>query len=363
MQQLDLSKIEQEFAQTRTNLTTDRLDMSFGEIMNIYQDGEIIISPEFQRLFRWSDYQKTRFIESILIGIPIPPIFVAEDKDGRWELVDGLQRLSTILSFFGILKKSNTELDESKNNWTFVEGDIISSLEGKNKNDLPLKLQLAIKRAVCRVELLKWKGENNDIKYELFNRLNTGGSTATEQEIRNCIFRGTSHVFNDFLKKLSHNTQLIDLVIPSSEQTERLYLEELVLRFISLYYAKDNTDISENISKYMTKFMKDNVENSTFSYNEIENIFNKVLQLLSNLDDKKIFRSNKGPFSNNIYDVIMLGVAHNLNYFERNNIDKLKQKIIQLKDQGELKSTSGSKVSSKNRNSKRIELAKKFFKE
>ena len=75
---------------SRNTLQTDKLDMSFGEIMSMYEREEIIINPEFQRLYRWSDYQKTRFVESILIGIPIPPIFVAEDKNGRWELVDGL---------------------------------------------------------------------------------------------------------------------------------------------------------------------------------------------------------------------------------------------------------------------------------
>ena len=76
----------------RNTLQTDKLDMSFGEIMSMYDKEEIIINPDFQRLYRWSDYQKTRFIESIIIGIPIPPIFVAEDSKGRWELVDGLQR-------------------------------------------------------------------------------------------------------------------------------------------------------------------------------------------------------------------------------------------------------------------------------
>src|ERR1051326_9001103 len=96
--------LEQEVIKTRNSLSTDRLDMSFGEIMSMYERYELIIDPEFQRLFRWSDYQKTRFIESLLLGIPIPPIFVAEDRNGKWELVDGLQRLSTVLSFFGLLK-------------------------------------------------------------------------------------------------------------------------------------------------------------------------------------------------------------------------------------------------------------------
>ena len=94
---MDDEKLEQRIKDLRNNLTTDRLDMSYGEIINMYQSGDLIISPEFQRLFRWKNFQKTRFIESILLGIPIPPIFVAEDKEGKWELVDGLQRLSTVL--------------------------------------------------------------------------------------------------------------------------------------------------------------------------------------------------------------------------------------------------------------------------
>ena len=361
MESREIEQLEKDFTQARSNLVTDRLDMSFGEIMNIYQDGDILISPEFQRLFRWSDYQKTRFIESVLLGIPIPPIFVSEDVEGKWELVDGLQRLSTILSFFGILKKNEDELDE-KNNWLFSEGDIISSLEGKSRNDLPLKLQLAIKRAVCRVELLRYNGENSDLKYELFNRLNTGGSTATEQEIRNCIFRSTTDEFNNFLKELAANETLFDLVLPSKQQIDELYLEEVVLRFISLYYSDDPKELSHNISKYMTNFMKKNVANSNFDFSGAKAIFNRLFSLLEKLGDERVFRSEKGPFSTNIFDVITIGVTNNLDFYESQPIDILKEKIEQLKTGELLRTTTSSKVSSKNRNSKRIELGKEFFK-
>jgi len=360
MEKVEIQQLEEELSQARTNLATERLDMSFGEIMNIYQDGEILISPEFQRLYRWSDYQKTRFIESILLGIPIPPIFVAEDENGKWELVDGLQRLSTIFSFFGILKRGNTELDSEKNNWIFTEGDIITSLEGKSREDLPMKFQIAIKRSVCRTEILRWDGENNNLKYELFNRLNTGGSTATEQEIRNCIFRGKTSAFNDFLKKLASNETLYNLVVPTREKEEELYLEELVLRFISLYYATEGTDITENISKYMTIFMRKSVNNENFPYAEFENIFNRTLVLLDNLNDEKVFRAERGPFSNNTYDVVVLGVSFHIDYYE-NNTDKLKEKIQELKMGNELTATSSVRVNSKQRNIKRIELAKSFF--
>ena len=133
--------------------------MSYGEIINMYQSGDLIISPEFQRLFRWKNFQKTRFIESILLGIPIPPIFVAEDKEGKWELVDGLQRLSTVLSFFGLLK------DGDKNNWIMDAGDLVPELEGYNKDKLPQIFQRNIKRAYCRVEIIKWDSKL-DMRYE-----------------------------------------------------------------------------------------------------------------------------------------------------------------------------------------------------
>jgi hypothetical protein len=83
---------------------TDAYQMSFGEIVNMYDNREIIIDPEFQRLFRWDIGQKSKFVESLLLGIPVPSIFVFEKEDGSWELIDGLQRISTILEFMGRLR-------------------------------------------------------------------------------------------------------------------------------------------------------------------------------------------------------------------------------------------------------------------
>lgn len=98
---LELDRIIRE---KRNSLKTDRMNMSFGELMSIYEEGDLYITPEYQRVFRWTAFQQTRFIESVLLGIPVPSIFVAEDGDGKWEVVDGLQRLSSIFSFFGLLE-------------------------------------------------------------------------------------------------------------------------------------------------------------------------------------------------------------------------------------------------------------------
>ena len=88
----------------------DSYQMSIGELINLYKDGEMDIHPEFQRVFRWSDYQKTRLIESIMLNIPIPSIFVNQNEDGVWDIIDGVQRLSTIFQFVGICKDENDKL-------------------------------------------------------------------------------------------------------------------------------------------------------------------------------------------------------------------------------------------------------------
>ena len=115
-------KLFEQVEASRKEIRADRMDMSFGEIMNMYDEGELIISPEFQRAFRWGRDKQTKFIESLILGIPIPPIFVAETKGNVWELVDGLQRISTVLSFFGKLN------DREKNNLVLEKTSILTAV-------------------------------------------------------------------------------------------------------------------------------------------------------------------------------------------------------------------------------------------
>lgn len=341
--------LEAEIIDTRNNLTTDRLDMSYGEIMSMYARGEIIISPEFQRLFRWTNYQKTRFIESILLGIPTPPIFVAEDDDGRWELVDGLQRISTVLSFFGELQE-----DTDKNNWKFDEGDLIKHFEGFSYKELPIKFQRNIKRTYCRVEILKWDSQL-DMRYELFNRLNTGGASLTEQEIRNCIFRGVSSDFNNYLKRVAESTEFKKLMNVSRKKESEGYLEELVLRITSLY---NNGINSKNISKHLTEFMENAVK-SGFDYS-FETLIMRIIHVLQPLGPS-IFRFSNNQLSTSLVDAIFIGVANNIDYYEGCSSQLIMDKVNTLKSDAEFRKYTGSDASSRNRVTKRMNRASAIF--
>ena len=102
--------LNEEIDSMRKEIRTDGYGMSIGEWISLYENKEIDIHPEFQRFYRWTEIQKSNLIESILLGIPIPPIFVSQRKDGIWDVIDGLQRLSTLYQFVGILR------DENENN-------------------------------------------------------------------------------------------------------------------------------------------------------------------------------------------------------------------------------------------------------
>ncbi|CAG0972190.1 hypothetical protein METP2_01460 [Methanosarcinales archaeon] len=348
-----------EVIKTKNSLSTDRMDMSFGEIMAMYERDEIIIDPNFQRLFRWSIPQQTRFLESLLLGIPIPPIFVAEDKNGKWEIVDGLQRISTFLSFFGVLKT----LPE-KNKWVLSKGELIEELENYNCDTIPLKINLNLKRAICRFEIVKWNSKM-DMRYELFNRLNTGGSPLTGQEIRNCIFRGTSSGFNDFLSRMASDLTFKNLVQPTDRQNEEKYLEELILRFVSLLNNEWSIpgnwkNTGDRLSTYMTLFMKRTVANPGYDFASVEALLKRVLNLLDPLG-YGVFRGSNNIFSTSIYDGITIGIASNIDYYEGIGKAQIRTKIDELIVNPEFIKNMGAGSSTKNRVINRIKVSLDVF--
>lgn len=292
--------LDEIIAKKRNSLKTDRLDMSFGELMNMFEDGELFITPEYQRVFRWSLFQQTRFIESVLLGIPIPPIFVAEDDEGKWEVVDGLQRISTIFSFFGILESM-----PAKNNTVLSEGEMVKDLTGITIDSLPIKLKTTIKRSVCRVEIVRWDSQE-DIRYELFNRLNTGSSPLSEQEIRNCIFRSYPIDLNQLLRDIAIIPEYMELISPSAKKKDEMFLEELALRYFAFKHLDDN--FKTTVAQYLTEFMRC-VSNQEipFDIDAEKDEFIKFIHFLLNRFGKEIFRP-KGNFANHIFDSLAYAV-------------------------------------------------------
>ena len=226
--------IDEVIDQTIGEVRTEALDLSFGELLNLYKDGELVIQPEYQRLFRWSEEQRSRLIESVLLELPIPPIFVIENEDGVLELIDGLQRFSSIIQFIepGVIGLDALEL---------YGCDLIKSLNGQTFSTLPLRLKLRLRRSSVRTIVIK-RQSSGFLRYEMFKRLNTGGSTLSGQEIRTCtaLMLGEPGIkLNSFLRECAGLAAFKNCIEPLSQaDRDQRGDEELVLRFFATKNAR-----------------------------------------------------------------------------------------------------------------------------
>lgn len=351
--------ISDEIQKYRQEIKSERMDMSFGEIINMYKDKEIIISPEYQRAFRWDEQRQSDFIESILLGIPFPSIFVATNPDGKWELIDGLQRVSTVLAFFNELKDENGD-PYPKNGLELVEGSLIKGLKGITIDTLPLEYKLQIKRTPCRVEIILKESEFK-MRYELFKRLNTGGEGLSRQEIRNCIFRGLDSRYSNFVAELSNNEIFREIVNISTLNEEMMYYEELVLRYLTL--KNQGTRYAQaNIQDYMDDYLESQCREFNESIvNSDRQLFENIMNVLKGLKEKYIFKLGRRYFTTSMYDAIMLSLSEESKNLSQINIDELGKRIAELKERKEFTRYVGSASSNPTSITNKVKIAKQIL--
>jgi len=311
--------------------------MSIGELINLYEDGELEIHPEFQRVYRWSDEQKSKLIESILLGIPLPSIFIAQRKDGVWDVVDGLQRISTILSFMGKLKdKDGNTLPPLQLRST----KYLPALKGKfwenphdNNNEIDVEIKRVFKREKLDIKIIKRESES-DTKFELFQRLNTGGSQLSDQEVRNCMLLMLNPDAYKWLKELANYRNFSSSTPISEKQQEECYAQELALRFFVQRHTddsirKEHSDVAPYLNAELTKLFKD--ENS-FNYDLEEHLFKKTFDLAYNALEDNVFkkynhekRKYEGAISLPVFEALTFAISK---LIESNVLPQ--QKIIEI---------------------------------
>ena len=314
-----------EIENAKRSVSTDAYQMSFGEVVNLYQDNDLIINPEFQRLFRWSNAQKSRLIESIFLGIPIPPIFVYELPEGKWELVDGLQRISTVLEFIGVLRDgesdevlppsvlSSTHYLPSLNNVVWERNESIRDCPLDLQSEIGKVLQLAIRRSRIGVEILK-RPSDAHTKYDLFQRLNSGGSIANAQELRNCVAVMTDSILFRRLREVADHPSFVEIIQSTEEQKKRQRNIEYLMRFLAYRYVP--YDGKMDVEEYVTSAMIDIAERKIFTPAAEAN-FNETFNLLrSALGADALKRFSDGRFSGRVgltaLETVAVGVSFNL---------------------------------------------------
>ena len=317
-------QLESEIESARREISADSVSMSVSELTNLYREGVLEIRPEFQRLYRWQPEQKSRLVESVLLGIPLPSLFVSQTSSGKWELVDGLQRVSVLLELQGLLPK--TEGDGLRPPLVLRRTKYLPSLEGKswmsdNDDDALTEAQrLDIRLARLDLRVIK-RDSDPKTKFDLFQRLNSFGSSLTPQEVRSAMIAGTNLDCLSWLTKLSTAPHFTSCVSLSERLVEEQYHMELVLRFLMLH-NRLMTGPDSRLNDFATRlddWAVDFALNFEETHQDLGDVFDETFQFISDRGGEEVFRKwdtgrglFRGPFLNTSFEVIALGVGYHV---------------------------------------------------
>ena len=310
-------------------IRTNSLDVSFNELYDMYQNEELIIAPDYQRLFRWEEETQSRFMESLILEMPVPPIYVVEISDGIYELIDGLQRISSYLHFRG------EPLGEGESAPLVLSGcDIVPDLNGLTFAQLPKSIQIKLKRSFVRMEVIRKESEPT-LKYHMFKRLNTGGLLLSAQEIRNCTIRLLGNKGIHFIEECSRNEDFAALVKCAGEEKLRMrYDQELVLRFFAYRDSVKNNQIILSYDAYLTEYLE-KMTTGDFAYEREGQVFCDTFSLIRRSLGEDAFAlptAFHNGFLRVLYDEISVSIAFLLeNHLDSEYKESFCQRIIQLK--------------------------------
>lgn len=319
--------LQDEIDNRAKEIHTDSYPMSIGELVNLYRDGELDLRPDFQRYFRWTNKQKSKLIESLLLGIPIPSVFVAQRKDGVWDVVDGLQRLSTIFEFMGILKGEDGKpvaptMLEPTTDLPSLEGKTWDSDATKNLGagePFSQTQRLAIKRTKLLLNIVK-KESSPDTTLELFNRLNSLGTPLSSQEQLNCLLILKNRSAFEWATNLSKEESFQRTINITETMQEQRFDVELVWRFVCIRHTPNDkhrkiSDMAHFLSTEAIRIASD----VSFDYKAEAEIFRCTFRILDESLGENTFRQydpKKNVFSRSFlisaFEAIALGVAANV---------------------------------------------------
>ena len=283
-------------------ITTYPADFTLEVLHQKWQAGEIII-PDFQRAFVWKVAQSSKLIESFLVGLPVPPVFVYTERQSQnYLVIDGQQRLKSIFYF---LEGTFPEGSGRKRTFRLRGLNDDSRFLGKTFSDLMDVDQRKIKNSVLRSFVVQQLEPDDDTSiYHIFERLNTGGTLLSNQEIRNCVHSGS---FVDFLVRLNTTHEWRKILGKSMPDSRKRDIE-LLLRFFAM---RDISDYQKPMKDFLSRFMSKNRDSSEDSLPETEEVFRRTCtQVLDSLGEKP-FHGRSGV-NVAVLDAVMVAFSENL---------------------------------------------------
>ena len=270
-------------------------DMPVDALVKRFDQGSIFI-PDFQRNFVWTRAQSSRFIESLLLGLPVPGIFLFKEPDTqKLMVVDGQQRLRTLERFY------KGTFEERKFNLIGVSPEF----ENRAYNNLSPPDQLRLDHSIVHATIFHQAepGNNRSSIYSVFERLNTGGTPLTPQEIRACVYPGR---LNKLLSEFAEDPSWRRLY---GKKSPRKRDEEIILRFFSLYYRLENYE--RPMKRFLNDFMEENIEPDREREDELRGLFTETVEVASNVLTRDAFRPERA-FNVAVADAALVGLAHRL---------------------------------------------------
>jgi len=232
--------------QRQRDLVTSVLNYNLATLSGLIATDKIDLSPEYQRRFRWDGVRQSRLIESFLMNVPIPPIFLNEDDYGQYSVIDGKQRLTAIHEFMrGRLKLNGLH--------------VFAEINGSSIDDLPTTLRNVLETRAALQAIIILRQSDQDVKFEVFQRLNTGGVKLNPQEIRNSTWPGP---FNNLVLQLSVSKPFHRLLRIANPQKSAIFKEMRDAEFVLRYFTFRTTweTFSGGMKRHMDEFMASNQE-------------------------------------------------------------------------------------------------------
>ncbi len=261
---------------------------------------QIAVAPAYQRKFRWDPERSSKLIESLMLGVPVPSVFMATNEDNTWEVVDGVQRIHTIVNFAGTADTRATLAIKEPLRLTGLTK--IPAFNGFTFEDLPAGLQRHFTTRPIKVITLSDKSDLV-VRYDLFERLNTGGIILSPQEIRDCIYRGD---FADWIEERTKHPGFRATVRLTPLQSEDATAEECVLRFFA--FRDRYKEFDHSVKDFLNDYMKESSESFDYVGNELvwDRTFSELARVLPHGITRKKTR-NVTPL--NLFEGIAVGAS------------------------------------------------------
>ncbi|MFL4948088.1 DUF262 domain-containing protein [Streptomyces sp. MMS24-I31] len=333
--------------QERRKVDVASHDFSVRELVRMMTEEELNVAPAYQRMFRWNAQASSLFIESVFLGLPIPPIFVATNVGFQWEVVDGLQRLSSLAHFLAA-DADEAAMVNRKAPLALTGLEKLSQLNGTTYASLPKNLKVFFGRQPLQVVALTDKS-NLEVRFDVFERLNRGGIRLTAQEVRACVYRGE---FNVFVEELAQNADFDALLKLKQGSQEDGTQAEQVLKFFAY---KNHRDVFDGkVERFLNTVM--GLSQQSFDYVKERDLFERSSAFLHEVCGGAYLRAGTSTTPLVQFEACMVAIAE---IFQSGD-----QPIVPEGDwieDTELRNSSGGGSNSRSMLDRRLTRAKEIF--